>query len=417
MPVARLLRLHALMSCKQVAGPLEELADGLLPSRRHGLLAGRSVIRSLAKLRYRTRGSAAPTTTKAGTTGGASLGVGRNETVVYTADELPQRYPRADAACVQTHDSPGSSCASAAPLVRWSPAMLGVRSLSEVAVKDMRDEEDARFECALHAVLHRMFGDAKRHDLTCIHPSVNSVDVIGGTAAGRGEHRLVLLRALEGDVLRLSPAVFRDVAAPLRRLVLDVLDALAVLHARGVVHLDVKPTNILWTRGGAVLRFVLGDYGVVTTARALSSHMSKRGPPTGTPGYISPLLYVHGAFDDGDNGVYDRLRMLLRVTENGRPSIRGLGDESDAALDAYFHAHKEAALDRGDASIAFKADLHSFALTVLDLAAPSQGGAPPPEVADFLLRCIFFRRSDFRTAQQASRAAARMLHPWRARRR
>lgn len=66
-------------------------------------------------------------------------------------------------------------------------------------------------------------------------------------------------------------------------LLLDVLAALAHAHARGVVHLDVKPSNVLVTSAG---RAVLADFGL---ARA-TGHIGP-GTGSGTPLYMAPELY------------------------------------------------------------------------------------------------------------------------------
>ncbi|HEX6244733.1 MAG TPA: AAA family ATPase, partial [Polyangiales bacterium] len=64
------------------------------------------------------------------------------------------------------------------------------------------------------------------------------------------------------------------------RAVLQLGDALATLHARGTVHGDVKPSNILVQRGGPL---VLVDFGV---ARSLGDTHSTG--IAGTPAYMAP---------------------------------------------------------------------------------------------------------------------------------
>lgn len=65
----------------------------------------------------------------------------------------------------------------------------------------------------------------------------------------------------------------------LKKLLLDLLDALGHAHARGVLHLDVKPANVLFD-GGSDARLV--DFGLAGLVS------STPGQVLGTPAYMSP---------------------------------------------------------------------------------------------------------------------------------
>ena len=107
-------------------------------------------------------------------------------------------------------------------------------------------------------------------------------------AAGDDDHLLWFsMPYIEGESLRgaltrhgrLAP---RDVV----RILHDVVDALAYAHARGVVHRDIKPDNIL-TSG---MHALVTDFGV---AKALSAAIPVHGGTTtgmaiGTPAYMAP---------------------------------------------------------------------------------------------------------------------------------
>ena len=63
----------------------------------------------------------------------------------------------------------------------------------------------------------------------------------------------------------------------------QVAAALAAAHAHGVVHLDLKPENVLVARGSGRLVVKLGDFGVAALLSEAGGEVSG-----GTPGYIAP---------------------------------------------------------------------------------------------------------------------------------
>ncbi len=71
-----------------------------------------------------------------------------------------------------------------------------------------------------------------------------------------------------------------------------VLDALGHAHARGVVHRDVKPENLLYARVAGDLQLRLCDFGIARLNDELV------GVKAGTPGYMVPEQ-VHGSAGPG----------------------------------------------------------------------------------------------------------------------
>ncbi len=116
----------------------------------------------------------------------------------------------------------------------------------------------------------------------------------GPAAAGAVGSLYYTMPFIEGESLRAELAARAARGAPFTwrevlRILRDVAEALGYAHARGVVHRDVKPGNVLLLHGHALVT----DFGVAKAlASALSpspaATMTTLGMAIGTPAYMAP---------------------------------------------------------------------------------------------------------------------------------
>jgi DNA-binding beta-propeller fold protein YncE len=152
--------------------------------------------------------------------------------------------------------------------------------------------------------------------------SLDHPNVIPVYEAGEAEGRLfIAMRFVEGTDLR---QVLDDehVLESERTLALlaPVAGALDTAHAKGLVHRDVKPANILVAAEPAAdppEHVYLSDFGLTT----LSSDPRDAGPFTGTADYAAPELVTGGPVD-GRTDVY-ALGCVLFECLTGEPPFHG----------------------------------------------------------------------------------------------
>jgi serine/threonine protein kinase len=116
------------------------------------------------------------------------------------------------------------------------------------------------------------------------HANVVAVfDLVEETIDGQS-HQWLVMEHVEGtdlsELVRQRGRLAPDEAA---RILAQVASALAAAHGSGIVHRDVKPSNILVAPDGQVK---LSDFGIARTSSDPS--LTQTGLVTGSPAYLSP---------------------------------------------------------------------------------------------------------------------------------
>ena len=101
-----------------------------------------------------------------------------------------------------------------------------------------------------------------------------------------GDTPALIMELIEGESLRAR--LKRDGALPPRAAAVigaEVAEALAEAHRHGIIHRDVKPSNILLDTDGHAH---LADFGIAHSLEPDAERLTQTGMVVGTPAYISP---------------------------------------------------------------------------------------------------------------------------------
>jgi serine/threonine-protein kinase len=138
------------------------------------------------------------------------------------------------------------------------------------------------------------------------------------TFAQDGDERFLVMKYIAGESLEALLARV-GVLPPARAvsIVRAMAEALDYAHARGVIHRDIKPGNVLIADDG---RVVIVDFGIARTSEG-DRRVTETGLLMGTPQYMSPEQIV-GATVDGRADLY-ACGLVLHEMLTGAPPFDG----------------------------------------------------------------------------------------------
>jgi serine/threonine-protein kinase len=183
----------------------------------------------------------------------------------------------------------------------WDPAIDRRVAIKTVRLADADDEETAE-------ALARFKREAQAAGRLS-HPNIVGVYDYGET----DQIAYIVMEFVEGRSLKnLLDQEKKLPAGEAVEIMTQVLAGLAYSHARGVIHRDVKPANMMLTTEGQVK---IADFGI---ARIESSNMTSVGTVMGTPAYMPPEQFL-GEPVDARSDIYAAGVMLYHLLTGERP--------------------------------------------------------------------------------------------------
>ncbi|MEM6269296.1 MAG: TOMM system kinase/cyclase fusion protein [Bacteroidota bacterium] len=155
------------------------------------------------------------------------------------------------------------------------------------------------------------------------HPNIVQLLDKGYTAASEP---YAVFEFVEGRSLKDLIGIQEGLSAPeTKELMAQVLDALVAAHAKGVVHRDLKPHNIMVTRTGSKAHVKVLDFGIGAFTREFRrgdyQSLTLTQEVVGTPAYSAPEQ-LRGEAPSGKSDLYAWGLILLECL-TGEPVIQG----------------------------------------------------------------------------------------------
>jgi serine/threonine protein kinase len=154
------------------------------------------------------------------------------------------------------------------------------------------------------------------------HPHVVDLFDVGVTADGHPYLIMELCAGTYADRMTRAPLTPLEV----RNIGMKIADALGESHARGVLHRDVKPANILHSRFGEP---ALADFGLAVLAETRDNSLTL---DVLTPAYAPPEMFRHGEAPSAAADVYALCASLYAMLAGAPPRWKGDEMPSLAAM-------------------------------------------------------------------------------------
>ncbi len=121
-----------------------------------------------------------------------------------------------------------------------------------------------------------------------LHPGIVTVFDVGHT---NEETPFIVMEYVQGRTLQEILKSENLETDEVERLSVEILEALAFAHSKGIVHRDIKPANVLVTEDG---RIKIMDFGI---AHVVGSDLTQAGEVLGSPNYMAPEQLSKGTID------------------------------------------------------------------------------------------------------------------------